>query len=159
MPESVAFQLGEALKERGWTLSVAETTTGGLICSRIVDVPGSSAWFERGIVAYSKASKELVGVDDVFLAANGAVSAETASAMAQGLRALSNTTLGIAETGIAGPIRGRSPKPLGTAFIALSHPGGCLCEQDVYEGNRTEIRSCIADRALGMALKFLRSGG
>ena len=104
--EPLEVVLGEMLKNRGWTLSVAETTTGGLICARIVAVPGSSAYFDRGVVAYSPLSKvEILGLDEAELSENGAVSEATAVAMAKGVRSVGRTTLGLAETGIAGPIR------------------------------------------------------
>ena len=111
MAESLEAQLGRLLTRRGWALAVAETTTGGLICSRIVSAPGSSAYFDRGVVAYSKASKvKMLGVSEVFLEAYGAVSEETAAALAKGMRQLSESTLGLAETGIARPAR-LSPLP------------------------------------------------
>lgn len=152
-------RLGEILRARGWNIAVAETTTGGLISARIVAVPGSSTYFERGIIAYSKASKTLVGVDEALIASHGAVSPEMASAMAEGVREVSGVDVGIAETGIAGPIQGRSPKPLGSAFIAVSLPDGTTCEHHVFNGDRTEIREQIARRAILMALEGLDSEG
>ena len=159
MGDPVEVRLGRALAERGWTLSVAETTAGGLICARIVAVPGCSAYFERGIVAYSRASKvDALGVDEGLLTAHGAASREVAIALAEGVRRIGGTTLGLAETGIAGPIRGRSPKPIGSAFIALSTPDGARCEASVFEGGRQRIREQIADRALTLALACVELG-
>ena len=156
MDDPVEVRLGRSLAERGWTLSVAETTAGGLICARIVGVPGSSAYFERGIVAYSRASKvEALGVSEELLAAHGSTSREAAIALAEGIRRIAGTVLGLAETGIAGPIRGRSPKPVGSAFIALSTPSGARCEAFAFEGDRQRIREQIADRALALALAFV----
>ena len=94
MAESLEIALGKVLRERGWTIAVAETTTGGLISARIVAVPGSSAYFERGVVAYSKASKcEMLGIDEQALNTYGAVSAEAARAMATGIRKVSGANL------------------------------------------------------------------
>ena len=157
MAESVEERLGRLLAERGWTLSVAETTAGGLICARIVGVPGSSAWFERGVVAYSTKSKiQWLGVPDSLLDRHGTVSEEAAAAMAEAVSKVSGSTLGLAETGIAGPIRGRSPKPLGTAYIALWTPEGVKCERFAFEGGRRRIRERIAEQALVTAANFVR---
>lgn len=142
--------------ERGWTLSVAETTTGGLICSRIVNVPGSSAFFERGLVPYSaRAKTRLLGISHSLLKRCGAVSGEVASSMAEAVGRTSHSTLGLAETGIAGPIRGRSPKPLGTSYIALWTPEGVRCERFVFGGDRNAIRERIAEQALATAVAYL----
>ena len=157
MAESVEERLGRLLAERGWTLSVAETTAGGLICARIVGVPGSSAWFERGVVAYSTKSKiQWLGVPDSLLDRHGTVSEEAAAAMAEAVSKVSGSTLGLAETGIAGPIRGRSPKPPGTAYIALWTPEGIRCQRFAFEGDRSRIRERIADQALVTAANFVR---
>lgn len=157
MAESVEERLGRLLAERSWTLSVAETTAGGLICARIVGVPGSSAWFERGVVAYSTKSKiQWLGVPDSLLDRHGTVSEEAAAAMAEAVSKVSGSTLGLAETGIAGPIRGRSPKPLGTAYIALWTPEEVKCERFAFEGGRRRIRERIAEQALVTAANFVR---
>lgn len=153
MSEPLEIALGNVLRERGWTIAVAETTTGGLISARIVAVPGSSVYYERGVVAYSKASKcEMLGMDVNAIDAHGAVSAKAARAMATGIRKASGADLGLAETGIAGPIRGRSPKPIGTAYIALASATGVTCEQFQFPGDRDAIRSAIAEAALKMAI-------
>lgn len=159
MAESLEAQLGRLLTRRGWTLAVAETTTGGLICSRIVSAPGSSAYFDRGVVAYSKASKvKMLGVSEVFLEAYGAVSEETAAALAKGMRQLSESTLGLAETGIAGPVQRRSSKPIGSACIALDAAGGARCQEFVFEGDRQAIRDQIAEQALKLTVSWVEDG-
>ncbi len=137
-------------------MSVVETTTGGLICARIVGVPGSSAYFDRGVVAYSKASKlETLGLDEGKLAEWGAVSEETAAAMAEGIRRMSGSTLGLSETGIAGPVQGRSAKPLGTAYLGLSMAEATRVISHRFEGDRDEIRAQIVERALEYAVQYL----
>ena len=141
---------------RGWTLSVAETTTGGLICSRIVSVPGCSAYFERGLVPYSTRAKiQALGISQSLLERCGAVSEEVASAMAEAVGRTSHSTLGLAETGIAGPIRRRSPKPLGTAYIALWTPEVVQCERFAFEGDRNAIRERIAEQSLATVVAYL----
>ena len=159
MDDPLEVRLGRLLVGRGWTISVAETTAGGLICARIVGVPGSSAYLERGVVAYSRASKvELLGLTEEALDTYGAVSEETAVALAQGVRQMSGTTLGLAETGIAGPIRGRSPKPIGSACIALAGPESSQCVSFIFSGDRQHIREQIAEQALASAVGYLESG-
>ena len=156
MSDSLEVRLCELMIERGWTLSVAETTTGGLISSRIVSVPGSSAFFERGLVPYSAGAKtRLLGISHSLLKRCGAVSGEVASSMAEAVGRTSHSTLGLAETGIAGPIRGRSPKPLGTSYIALWTPEGVRCERFVFGGDRNAIRERIAEQALRMAVDYV----
>ena len=154
MSEQLEVKLGKLLRERDYTIAVAETTTGGLISARIVSVPGSSAYYERGVIAYSALSKrEMLGIDEEVMDTHGAVSAEAACAMAKGVRKVSGADLGLAETGIAGPIRGRSPKPIGTAYIALASAEGVVCREFQFDGDRDAIRNAIADAALQMLVE------
>ena len=153
---STEEQVGHLLTGRGWRIAVAETTTDGLICHRLVSVPGSSKYVERGIVAYSRAAKlDIPGVSEDLLSRFGAVSPETALALAEGIRRLAGVEVGLAETGIAGPIRGRSPKPVGEAHIALSLPSGTHVEERLFHGERIDIQRQIAQRALEMLLEHL----
>ena len=153
---STEEQVGHLLTGRGWRIAVAETTTGGLICHRLVSVPGSSKYVERGIVAYSRAAKlDLPGVSEDLLSRFGAVSPEAALALAEGIRRLAGVEVGLAETGIAGPIRGRSPKPVGEAHIALSLPSGTRAEERLFHGERIDIQRQIAQRALEMLVECL----
>ena len=154
MSEQLEVKLGKLLRERDWTIAVAETTTGGLISARIVSVPGSSAYYERGVIAYSALSKrEMLGIDVQMMDTYGAVSAEAACEMAKGVRKVSGADLGLAETGIAGPIRGRSPKPIGTTYIAVAGAEGVICEVFHFVGERHAIRDAIADAALKMVIE------
>lgn len=122
------------LRYRGWYLALAETTTGGIIATRLVRLPGSSAYFDRSIVAYSKDAKiQSLGMDPEVMDRYGAVSVETAQAMAEGLHRLSGADIVLAETGIAGPIRGRSPKPLGSTCFALLTPTGIHTEEQQFD--------------------------
>ena len=110
--------VGLALRERGLTIAVAESCTGGLLSSRLTDVPGSSAYVVCGIVAYSNQTKQdLLGVDAAVIEAHGAVSEPVALAMAAGIRRRAATSIGIGVTGIAGPDGGTPEKPVGTVAI------------------------------------------
>jgi nicotinamide-nucleotide amidase len=112
--------VGELLRDRHLTIAVAESCTGGLLASRLTDVPGSSAYMERGIVCYSNRSKtELLGVAESLIEAHGAVSEEVAHAMARAVREGAATDIGIGITGIAGPDGGTPSKPVGTVCIAV----------------------------------------
>ncbi|GIX48957.1 MAG: hypothetical protein KatS3mg131_3168 [Candidatus Tectimicrobiota bacterium] len=154
-PEEI---IAEQLRRRGWRLALAETTTGGLIAVRLVRLAGSSAYFDRSIVAYSRQAKiDSLGVDPAVLAQFGSVSLETARAMALGLQRLSRVELVLAETGIAGPIAGRSPKPIGTACFALCTPTGTICEEHRFSGDRHAIQDHIAEHALTMLAHYLTS--
>jgi PncC family amidohydrolase len=148
--------IADQLRQRQWLLSVAETTTGGLIAVRFVRMPGSSAYFDRSIVAYSKAAKvQSLGLDPEVIDRAGSVSVETASAMAESLYRISQTHLVLAETGIAGPIRGRSPKPLGTTCFALRTPTGLITEEQQFAGERHDIQAAIAEHAMQMLAAYL----
>ncbi len=153
-------EVGEILRERDFTLATAESCTGGLIGHRITNVPGSSDYFERGLVTYSNASKmELLGVSGVTLEREGAVSEATALAMAEGVRSASRTTLGLSVTGIAGPSGGSGLKPVGTVFIALSGPWGSRWRRFNFKGTRREIKAQTAEAALAMLRDYLRESG
>ena len=112
--------VGDLLREKRFTIAVAESCTGGLLTSRLTDVPGSSAYVERSFVCYSNRSKvELLGVTEALLAEHGAVSEPVAQAMAVGARTRAGTDVGIGITGIAGPDGGTPDKPVGTVAIAV----------------------------------------
>src|SRR5690242_221858 len=120
--DTLAHAAGEALAAVGARVAVAETTAGGLIAARLLSVPGASAWFDRGVVAYGGGSKqELTGVDPAILREFGAVSVEAVRAMAEGIRDQAGVQYGVAESGIAGPLGSRrSPKPVGSVVIAVA---------------------------------------
>ncbi|MBI2981632.1 MAG: competence/damage-inducible protein A [Deltaproteobacteria bacterium] len=121
--ETIEKTIGRLLNERKETLSVAESCTGGLISNLLTNVPGSSEYFERGVVVYSNDSKmQILGIDPVLLRKFGAVSPEVATAMAEGIREKGRTTYGIAVTGIAGPSGGTEARPVGTVHIAVAGP-------------------------------------
>jgi len=153
---SLEETIASHLRQRGWHLALAETTTGGIIAVRLVRLAGSSAYFDRSIVAYSKEAKvQSLGVDPGVFERSGAVSVETACAMAEGLHRLSQADMVLAETGIAGPIRGRSPKPLGSTCFAMRTPTGMHTEEAQFAGDRQAIQEQIAEHALGMIAQYL----
>jgi PncC family amidohydrolase len=147
--DSLAQAIGELLQERGLTLAVAESCTGGLLAGYITDIPGSSAYFEGGVIAYSYAVKEQVlGVPVGVLEQHGAVSPETAVAMARGVRELLQVDLALSVTGIAGPTGGTPEKPVGLVYIALASADGEECRKYLWTGDRWENREWSARAAL-----------
>lgn len=151
LPEVVAA----LIIKRKLTLGVAESCTGGLLASRLTSVPGASAFLERGYVTYSNRSKvELLGVDPAVLASAGAVSAETAAAMAAGARRAARADIGVAITGIAGPDGGTPEKPVGLVFIATEGAAGDRVRRIHFPGSRERVRF----QASQAALEMLRRG-
>lgn len=146
----ISQQLGGLLKLNGKKISTAESCTGGWISQIITDVPGSSAWFDRGFVTYSNAAKmQMLGVKSKTLDDFGAVSAQAAAEMANGALQNSDADCTIAVTGIAGPTGGTTEKPVGTVFIAWAYKNQ---ETKVIKknliGNRFEIRHQTVKLAL-----------
>jgi len=145
-----------ALREKGLSLGVAESCTGGGLGALITSVPGSSEVFRGGIIAYDNAVKEsLLGVSPATLERFGAVSAETARAMAVGVRGCTGAALGIAITGIAGPGGGSVEKPVGLVHIALSDGDVHREERHLFSGDRPIIRTRAARQALTMIFRYL----
>ena len=149
-------RVGQALKKRGLTISVAESCTGGLVASRIIDVAGASAYFIGGIVAYHNEVKaRLLAVPEEVLKEVGAISGETATAMARGCRRLFGTDIGVSITGIAGPTGGSASKPVGTTYIAVESVTGGQCKCFRWSGNRASNRERSVNAALELVLAFL----
>jgi nicotinamide-nucleotide amidase len=148
--------VGRLLKERGATVAVAESCTGGTVASRLTDIAGSSDYFECGAVPYSPAAKErLVRVPSDLLARCGAVSPEVAVAMARGVRQLSGATLGLATTGIAGPGGGTPEKPVGLLFVGLAWESGEAAREFRLLGEREQVKYRGSQMALEMLRRFL----
>ncbi len=150
LPEVV----GRILRDNNMKIAVAESCTGGLIASMITDVPGSSEYFTRGYVAYSNKSKmELLAVGEEILKSYGAVSAETAMAMARGVRMGGDASIGIGVTGIAGPGGGTPDKPVGTVYIGIS--AGEMTRAFKYSFNRDRIwfKNIVAAMAIDLIRK------
>lgn len=148
--------IGRLLKERGLTLAVAESCTGGLVSHRITDVPGSSAYYRGSVVAYANEVKErILGVRRETLEQFGAVSEQTALEMAWGVRGALNADVGAAVTGVAGPQGGSPEKPVGLVFIALAAPDGEWVERRLWDGNRWENKMRSADAVLDLLYRYL----
>ncbi len=145
--------LGELLVKKGWTISVAESCTSGLLAARITDVAGSSRYFKGGVVAYQNELKErLLGVP-ARAVEEGGVSEEVARAMAQGCRERLRTDIALGITGIAGPGGGTRQTPVGTIFVAIATPGETRCERFSFSGGRASNREKAVQAALKMAIQ------
>ena len=148
--------VGKLLLEKGKTISVAESCTGGLIGKKITNVSGSSEWFERGVISYSNESKmELLGVPDNALERYGAVSEQVAVLMAEGIRKLSKTDFGLSAAGIAGPTGGTKEKPVGLVYVGFAHEGGSFAQKFIFGEDRNTNRERTAQAALNLVRLFL----
>jgi nicotinamide-nucleotide amidase len=146
---NLSARLGAALKQRGWTLALAESCTGGMAAQYVTAIPGSSAWFERGFITYSDNAKvEMLGVLESTLQQFGAVSEQTASAMAAGALQRSHARVAVAITGIAGPDGGTEAKPVGMVWFAwIANNGSPHSEMHCFAGDREEIRRQAVEAA------------
>lgn len=155
--EDLETVAGRLLSARGLTVAVAESCTGGLLGHRLTNVPGSSAYFLLGVVAYADAQKTaLLGVPAEALAAHGAVSAEVAARMAEGVRQLAGSDLGIGLTGIAGPGGGSPQKPVGLVYLALAG-ATTRVHRLLLGGNREDVKYRAAQRALVELWRLLQA--
>ena len=154
--EELEAIVGERLVQTNLHLGVAESCTGGLIAHRITRVPGSSRYFLGGAVAYANELKqELLGVEQATLDHCGAVSEETAEAMAVGVRSKWGAEIGLSVTGIAGPDGGTDEKPVGTVFIGISGPKGLQVGKFKFGGDRHRIQTSAAQAGLNMLRCYL----
>jgi len=156
--DALAVRLGKALARRQWLLATAESCTGGWIAKVITDVPGSSAWFDRGFVTYSNAAKtDMLGVDAQLIAGEGAVSEQVVRVMAEGALARSRAAVSVAVSGIAGPGGGTPDKPLGTVWFAWAQGDGATrSERRRFQGDRAQVRSQAVAHALNGLLDVAR---
>lgn len=149
--DNVAYEIGKKLLSRSESLCVAESCSGGLIAHRITNVPGASAYFLGGVVAYSNMAKiRLLGVQESVLAAHGAVSEQVVRQMAEGVIALFGAHWSIAVTGIAGPGGGSPVKPVGLVYLCVANPKNSFVECHTFRGSREEIKTQTAERALNL---------
>jgi nicotinamide-nucleotide amidase len=150
--------VGTRLRARNLTLAVAESCTGGLVGHRITGVPGSSAYFERGVMVYSnRAKQEMLGVAESILRTHGAVSAPCAEAMVRGVCERSGAACGLAITGIAGPDGGTPTKPVGTVFIGLAVQGAVSARHFRFSGDRASVKWQSSVMALDMLRRALEA--
>lgn len=154
--ESLEVVVGALLRERGLSVSTAESCTGGLVAHRLTNIPGSSRYVERGVVVYSNEAKtDLLGVPAELIRAHGAVSAPVAEAMARGACRIGGTACGVAITGIAGPDGGSPEKPVGTVFVGVASPAGVEVRRFRFAGGRESVKWQSAQAALDMLRRAL----
>jgi nicotinamide-nucleotide amidase len=152
--ETLESTVGRLLKERGDTLALAESCTGGLLAKRLTDVAGSSAYLKEGLITYSNESKErMLGVPHDLIMEHGAVSEPVARQMAEGARKIAGADYGLSVTGIAGPDGGTEEKPVGLVFVGLSDAEGTFAERldlSAWARSREAIRERSANRAFDL---------
>jgi len=150
--------VGDALLARGWSLSVAESCTGGLVGHLLTNVAGSSRYFAGGVISYSNEIKaRLLGVSRETLNRYGAVSPQTAAEMATGARQALHTGVAVSVTGIAGPGGGTPEKPVGLVYLHLSAPDVEMGERLQWTGTRIENKWHSAEAALQLLLRYLQT--
>lgn len=153
-------QIGKLLRVQGLTLATAESCTGGLVAHRITNVPGSSAYYLGGFVAYSNRAKEqFLAVRHETVLAHGAVSEEVAREMARGARQQMQADVAVAVTGIAGPGGGTPEKPVGLVYVALSAADAEHCRRHQWPGDRLANKEQSAEAALRLLLAYLQERG
>ena len=154
---SLEEKLGEELRKRKLTIAVAESCTGGLLGSRITDVAGSSEYFLGGVIAYQNEVKEaLLRVPHAIIEAHGAVSTQTAEAMARGCRDLFKCDIAVSITGIAGPGGGSAEKPVGLTYIGLATKNGVISREFQWSGSRIQNKESSVHAAMEMILSALK---
>jgi nicotinamide-nucleotide amidase len=156
--DTIDSVVSRLFKEKGVTLSLAESCTGGLVAKRITDLAGSSAYFLEGAVTYSNSAKtRVLGVSPEILAEKGAVSSVVAMAMAKGIRRFSGSDIALSVTGIAGPDGGTPEKPVGTVFLAMAGCSDCKAKRYNFFGDRERIRLITAFTAMDWLRRHLLS--
>jgi nicotinamide-nucleotide amidase len=146
---NIALVLADKLMSLGWMMATAESCTGGLIAAQCTDLPGSSRWFDRGLVTYSNSAKsDLLGVDASLIATHGAVSEDVARAMAMGAVYRTNAQASVSVTGIAGPDGGSAAKPVGTVWFGWCINGLVYSECRFFTGTRQQVREASCTHAL-----------
>ena len=153
---SLEQDVADLFRQRGLTLGVVESATGGLISHLITNISGSSDYFKGSITAYSNEIKiRVVGVREDTISAYGAVSHQVAEEMAQGGRKLLATDICLADTGIAGPTGATPGKPVGLFYIGLSHQAGTYSREHSFQGDREQNKQRAASAALGWLKEYL----
>lgn len=156
---ALSADLGRLLEGTGFSITTAESCTGGLIAAALTDIAGSSAWFNQGIVSYANSAKTgLLGVDESLLEQHGAVSEPVVCAMAAGAKRSASANIAVAVSGIAGPGGGTPDKPVGTVWIAWDIDGlGVQSAHFLLHGNRVSIREAALCESLRGTISRLKS--
>jgi nicotinamide-nucleotide amidase len=154
--QSMEEVVGMLLVMKSANIATAESCTGGLVAERLTNVPGSSRYFISGVVCYSNEWKmELAGIPPLLLEMQGAVSAEVARGLAEGIRTRMGTTIGVGITGIAGPDGGSAEKPVGTVHVAVATPTETVNRRFLFPGDRERVRWQASQAALDMVRREL----
>ena len=149
-------EVGELLRQKGLTLGLVESATGGLISHLITTVPGSSGYYEGSVTAYSNAAKiDVVGVKEDTIRQHGAVSHQVVEEMAQGGRKILAVDICLADTGIAGPGGATQGKSVGLFYLGLSHQGGTYSQKHIFKGSREQNKRNAAEAALSWLKEYL----
>ncbi len=155
---SLEQEVGNLLCQKGLTLGIVESATGGLISHLITNVPGSSDYYKGSVTAYSNEVKiKVIGVKEATINQYGAVSSQVAEEMAQGGRKVLATDVCLADSGIAGPTGATTQKPIGLFYIGLSHQTGTYSQKHNFQGNREQNKRAAAEAALGWLREYLIS--
>jgi len=158
----IAKEVSKLLIARGWTLALAESCTGGIVCAALTDLPGSSDWFERGYITYSNQAKtECLGVPAETIESFGAVSEQVAKAMSEGAQKNAGVNVAVSITGIAGPAGGSIEKPVGTVCFGWTITKENLvtitiCKTMQFSGDRQAVREQARDYALSKLIELLK---
>lgn len=151
-------RLGSYLAQKGWTISTAESCTGGGVAYALTSVAGSSAWFERSFVTYSNEAKsQMLTVDEQILSAFGAVSQQVVEQMAQGCARQAKANVAISVSGIAGPDGGSADKPVGTVWFGFFIDGSLTSVRKRFCGDRAAVRSQSIEYALAHSIELIQS--
>lgn len=154
--DHVLTKVAELLKKKGVKIATAESCTGGMLGNLLTNIPGSSEYFDRGVISYSNRAKiELLGVSPDTLSKHGAVSEETAREMAEGIRKNARVDIGVSITGIAGPTGGTKDKPVGLIYVGLSTKDRTIVKEFFFDGTRLENKENACKAALEMLLELL----
>ena len=155
---SLEEKIGSLLRQKGLTLGVVESATGGLISHRLTNIPGSSDYYKGSVTAYSNGAKvSVVGVKKETIDQYGSVSSQVAEEMADGGRKLLGVDICLADTGIAGPSGATPGKPVGLFYLGLSHQGGTYSRKHNFQGDREQNKQSAAEAALGWLKEYLVS--
>jgi len=155
---SLEEEVSALLRQKGLTLGVVESASGGLVSHLITNTPGSSDYYKGSVTAYSNEVKiRVVGVKEATINRYGAVSAEVAGEMAEGGRKILATDICLSDTGIAGPTGATPEKPVGLFFIGLSHKGGTFSRKYNFQGDREQNKQSAAEAALSWLKEYLLS--
>jgi nicotinamide-nucleotide amidase len=155
----IAEELGQELRAHSYRMATAESCTGGLVASTLTDIPGSSFWYEGGVVAYSnQIKKHLLKVPAPLLHDHGAVSQACVLAMVHAVTSLFQVSVALAVSGIAGPSGGSVAKPVGTVWIAWSLNGQLWSKKFLFTGDRLSVKNQSVQASLGQLLNAIKNG-